>query len=72
MTPILQVLPSELLARIFACLPERQDVANARLACKVFHELSSPFLITDIFSLKDWTRSSASERSSNTHTFLAT
>ncbi|EME38179.1 hypothetical protein DOTSEDRAFT_75990 [Dothistroma septosporum NZE10] len=48
MTSILQILPSELLARIFAFLPQRRDVSQARLVCKPFHELSSPFLITEV------------------------
>lgn len=43
-------LPPELLTRVFAYLGavERSDVSAARLVCRSFHQLSSPFLITTV------------------------
>ena len=42
-------LPPELLGRIFEYLGEhRPDISACRRVCKVFKELSSPFLITKI------------------------
>lgn len=53
MADILQVLPAELVARVFSFLHDRRDVARSRLVCRTFRELSSPFLITQVvFALR--------------------
>lgn len=54
MPHMLDVVPAELVARIFSFLEsDRRDVSRCRLVCKTFHELSSPFLITKVvFALR--------------------
>lgn len=44
----IQALPPELLSEVFALVRDQQYIARCRLACREFHRLSSPFLLTKV------------------------
>lgn len=50
-SPRIEILPPELLSRAFALLSHQNphvDIANKRLVCKAFRELTSPYLLTTV------------------------